>query len=51
MDALAAFRIAAIQARRDGMPICAKRHEEDAAALERAYDARKDREEVVITFT
>lgn len=50
MDLLAACRVAAEQARRDGMPICAARHDADAEALEKAYAARGEREEMVVTF-
>lgn len=51
MDALAAFRVAAAQARDDGMPICAARHEADAAALESAYDLARERgERLIISF-
>ena len=37
MDLLAALRIAALQAHDDRMPICAARHEAQAADLEAAY--------------
>lgn len=49
MDVLAAFRVAALQARRDGMPLCAKRHEDDAEALDQLL-RECGHDQVTITF-
>ena len=51
MDLLAACRIAAAQARKDGMPMCAARHEADATALETALAlANNKSREIKVVF-